>query len=144
MLSPPACAACWFCQVSRQRSDVRRGSHEDLRVLHDVERNACCLGEAGAAQRGGDNLVVTATGAKKIAEPPVFSAETLGSVMVLEASHTPDPALDAAMVLFKAIVQIATRPVLHGLAQQSADRSGVGTMTVCRHPVRLIAHDRPR
>jgi hypothetical protein len=87
---------------------------------------------------------VTTALAKKIVEFPVFSAEALGSVVALEASHTSDPALDAAMVLCKAIVHIDTGPVLHGLAQHSADRSGVGTMTVCRDRVRLNAHGRPR
>jgi hypothetical protein len=108
---------------SRRRSEVLRSTHDDLRVLHDVEHNGGCLGEAGAAERGGDDLVVTATRAKKIAEFPVFTAEALGNVVVLEAPHTADPALDPAMVLLKAINQIDTGPVLYDLAQHGADRS---------------------
>ena len=53
---------------------------------------------------------MTATGAKKIAEFTVFSAEALGGIVALEASHTSDPALDAAMVLFKTIVHGTMRP----------------------------------
>jgi hypothetical protein len=88
----------------------------DLRVLHDAERNARCLGKAGTAERGGNDLVVAATGAKKIAELPVLSTDALGSVVALELPHTSDPALDAAMLLFKAIVLIDTGPMLHSLA----------------------------
>ncbi len=62
----------------------------------------------------------------------MFSAEAIGSVVAFEAPHTSDPAFDAAMVLFKAIIQIDTGPVLHGLAQHSADRSRVGAMAASR------------
>ena len=41
----------------------------------------------------------------------MLATEAARSVMALEAAHTSDPALDAAMVLFKAIVQVGTRPV---------------------------------
>lgn len=112
--------------------------------MHDIERNAGRLGEAGATKGSGDDLIVTATRAKKIAEFAVFSTEALGGIMAFEASHTSDPALDAAMVLFKTIVQVGTGPVPHGLAQHGADCSGVGAMTVCRDPVRSKAHGRPR
>jgi hypothetical protein len=114
-----------------------------LRILHDVERNEGRLGEAGAAKGSGDDLIVTATRAKKIAEFAVFSTEAPGGIMAFEASHTSDPALDAAMVLFKTIVQIGALPVPHGLARHDANRSGVGAMTVCRDPVRSKAPGRP-
>jgi hypothetical protein len=74
----------------------------------------------------------------------VFSTEALGGIMALEASHTSDPALDTAMVLFKTIVQVGTGPMPHGLAQHGANRSGVGAVTICRDPVRSKAHGRPR
>ncbi len=44
----------------------------------------------------------------------MLATEAAGSLMALEAAHTSDPALDAAMVLFKAVVQVGTRPVPDG------------------------------
>jgi hypothetical protein len=113
-----------------------------LRILHDMERNAGRLGEAGAAKGSGDDLIVTATRAKKIAEFAVFSTEALGGIVAFEASHTSDPAFNATMVLFKTIVQVGTGPMPHGLAQHGANRSGVRAMTICRDPVRSKAHGR--
>ena len=140
-----------FCELyrggfvsSRARVLIFGLTRGQLRILHDIERNAGRLGEAGATKGSGDDLIVTATRAKKIAEFAVFSTEALGGIMAFEASHTSDPALDAAMVLFKTIVQVGTGPVPHGLAQHGADCSGVGAMTVCRDPVRSKTHGRPR
>ena len=48
----------------------------------------------------------------------VLSAEPVGRVMLLEAAHTSDPSLDPAMVLFKSIIQIDTRPVADPAAQR--------------------------
>jgi hypothetical protein len=78
-----------FCQLSRQRSDLRLGARP-VRILHDIERNADRLGEAGAAKGSGDGLVVTATRAKKIAEFTVFFIEALDGIVALEVSHTSD------------------------------------------------------
>jgi hypothetical protein len=43
-------------------------------------------------------LAVTATWTKKVSEFTMLSAEALGCLMALEALHTSDPALDAAVV----------------------------------------------
>ena len=102
--------------------DVERGACGQSCVLHDVERKSGAFGEAEAAEGSGDDLVVTATRAEKIAEFTMLAAEAAGGVMILEAAHTSDPALDAAMVLFKAIVQVGTRPVPDFVAQHTADR----------------------
>ena len=82
-------------------------------ILHDVERNAGAFTKAGAAGGGGDDLVVTAAGTKEIAEFTMLAAEALGGVVALEAPHTSDPSLDAAMVLFKTISQVGVGSVLH-------------------------------
>ena len=75
--------------------------------------------EAGAAEGGGDKLVVTASETKEISEFAVLAAEAVGGTVALEAAHASDPALDAAMVLFKAVVQVGAgtvpdRPAQHG------------------------------
>ncbi len=69
------------------------------RILHDVDRSSGTFGKAGAAEGSGDDLVVTATRAKELAEFTVFSTEAIGGIIILEASHTSGPTLDAAMVL---------------------------------------------
>jgi hypothetical protein len=40
----------------------------------------------------------------------VFSTEAVGGIVAFEASHTSDPAIDAAMVLSKTIVDIPADP----------------------------------
>jgi hypothetical protein len=59
------------------------------------------FGETGAAEGGGDDLVVTKAGTNEIAEFAMLSTEAAGCVVALEATHTSDPALDPPMVLFK-------------------------------------------
>jgi hypothetical protein len=90
--------------------------------LYDGESNVYRLGETGAAEGGGDDLVVTKAGTKEIAELAMLSTEAAGCVVALEATHTSDPALDPAMVLFKTIVQVGVGPVPHSFAQDAADR----------------------
>ena len=63
-------------------------------------------------------LVVTGSAAEDVSEFIVVSAEPVGRVMLLEAAHTSDPSLDPAMVLFKSIIQIDTRPVADAAAQR--------------------------
>ncbi len=67
--------------------------------MHDVERNAGGLGEAGAAKGSGDDLVVTAAGTEEILEFTKLATEAVGCVVALEATPPSDPALDAAMIL---------------------------------------------
>ena len=111
--------------------------------LHDGECNLCRPGETGATERGGDNLVVTTAGAEEVAEFAMLTTEAAGIVMVLEAPHTSDPALDAAMILFKTIVEVHAGPVPHRPSQHRADRPGIGAMAIRRHPVGAKAHCRP-
>jgi hypothetical protein len=110
--------------------------------LHDVERNAGGFGESRATSDGGNGLVVAKAATKKITEFAVLSAEATGGLIGLEAPHTSDPPLDAAMVLLEPIVQVSARPVPDRPPQRHADRPGVGSVAVCRHPVRPKARGR--
>ena len=56
-------------------------------------------------------LVVTGSATEEAAEFVVFSAESVGRFMLLEAAHTSDPSFDPAVVLFQSIVQVDIRPV---------------------------------
>ena len=111
---------------------------------HDVECDASGLGEAGASERSANGLVVMAAGTKKVAEFAVLYTEAGGVVVVLEASHTSNSALDAAMVLFKAVVQVGTGPVPDRCTQHAADRPWVGSMAVRCDPIWTISHGRSR
>ena len=51
------------------------------------------------------------TGTEKVAKLAMLATEAVGGVLVLEAAHSSDPSLDAAMVLFKAIVHVGIGPV---------------------------------
>ena len=73
----------------------------------------------------------------------MLATEAVRSVMALEAAHTSDPALDATMVLFKAVVQVGTRPVPDGFAQHASDRPRIGAMTIRGHPVWTKSHGCP-
>jgi hypothetical protein len=66
-----------------------------------------------AAAIGGDMLVVAVAETKKGAELVISAAEPLGRGEALEASHTSDPAFDAAMILLQPIVPVCTGPMLH-------------------------------
>ncbi len=134
----------WFCQRSRQITQASLWELAGSRVLHDPERNSGAFCEAEAAEGGGDCLVVTAARTEEIAKFAVLPAEAMGGVVALEAAHTSDPALDAAMVLLKAVVEVGAGAVADRLAQHAADRPRVGAVAVRRHPVRPEAHDRSR
>jgi hypothetical protein len=107
---------------------------------HDVEGNLSGLDKTGAAESGRDNLVVTTAGAKEISEFTMLATEAARGVRALEPAHTSDPAFDAAMVLFKTIVEVNAGPVPHRLSQHCADRPWVGAIAIRRHPVRAKAH----
>ena len=75
-------------------------------VLHDPERSADAFCEAKASERGGDGLIVTATRTEKVAGFAVPAADAAGGLMILEAAHASEPALDAAVVLPEPLVRV--------------------------------------
>src|SRR5829696_9747801 len=79
---------------------------------------------------GGDVLIVAGAGAEEVAEFVVAPTEALGGGEALEAAHTSDAAFDAAMILFQAIVFVATGPMGDPAAQRGTDRPRVGTVPV--------------
>ena len=115
----------WFCQRSRQFTQASSWKLTGSRVLHDPERNSGTSCKSEAAEGSGDGLVVTETRAEEISELAVFAAEAVGGVAALETAHTSDPALDAAMVLLKPVVQVRLGAVADRLTQHTADCPGV-------------------
>jgi len=71
---------------------------------------------------GGDMLVVPGAEAEEVAELVMASAEPLGGAEALEAAHASHAASDAAVVLFQAVVFVATGPMRNPSAQRGADR----------------------
>jgi hypothetical protein len=78
-------------------------------------------------------LVVTGGETEKGAERIVSSTESCSRREFLEAPHMSDPALEAAVILFKPI--ICADPVLHVSPQCRTDRAWVGIVPV-RAPCR--------
>jgi hypothetical protein len=74
-----------------------------LRVLQDAQRN-CAAAEAATAARSWNVLIVTGAGTQEVAEFIMLAAEAIRRVMILEAAHTSDAALDAAVVPFEPVV----------------------------------------
>ena len=101
--------------------------------LHDGECNPCRLGETGATERGGDDLVVTTAGTEEIAELTMLATEAGSGIVALEAPHTSDPAFDPTMVLFKTIVQVGVGSMADRPTQHGADRPGIGAMAIGGH-----------
>ncbi len=62
-------------------------------------------------------LVVTGAGTKKVAKLVMFATEAIRRIMILEAPHTSDTALDAAVILLQSVVQVGIRPMSDLLAQ---------------------------
>jgi hypothetical protein len=75
-----------------------------LRVLQDAQRNSGAAAEAATAARSWNVLIVTGAGTQEGAEFIILAAEAIRRVMILEAAHTSDAALDAAVVLFEPVV----------------------------------------
>jgi hypothetical protein len=72
------------------------GSAVGLCALHDVERDAGCLDEAGAAEGSRDDLVVTEARAEESPQLDLFATENASRVMLLEASRGPGAFSNAA------------------------------------------------
>jgi hypothetical protein len=64
-------------------------------------------------------LVVAGSASEEVAKFIVLSAEAVCRVMLLEATHTSDASFDPAMILFKSIIQVDTRPVADVAAQRN-------------------------
>ena len=83
---------------------------------------------------GGYVLVVAGAEAEEVAQFIVSPAEPGGRSGTFEAPHGPTAAFDAAVILLQPVVQVATGPVPHILAQLVADRPGIAERPICRDP----------
>jgi hypothetical protein len=63
-------------------------------------------------------------------------------IRALQAKHRSTSALDAAMVLLKSVIKVATRPVPHMIAELGPNGSGIGVMAVGGDAIRCDASHR--
>lgn len=70
----------------------------------NVECDRCAFGESGTTGGGGDDLIVMAARTKEISEFSMLAAEARGRITALEATHTSDPSLDAAVILLEPVI----------------------------------------
>src|SRR3954447_1576082 len=106
------------------------------RGFQDGQHRHGAAEEVESAAIGGNVLVVAGARAEKVAEFIVSPAEPGGRSRALEAPHGPVSAFDAAVILLQPVIQVATGPVPHTLAQLGPDRPGVAVVAVRRDPVR--------
>ena len=95
-----------------------------------------------APRRSRNMLAHPESAAMEVAQFVVASANSVPPTRAFQSQHRPTSAFDAAMVLLKSVVEIATRPMSHLPTELGPDRSGIGVMAVCRDPVRRDIGDR--
>ncbi len=95
-----------------------------------------------SASVGGNMPVMAGARAEKVAQFVVGPAEPDGRSGALESPHGPVSAFDAPVVLLQPVIQVATGPVPHILAQLGPDRPGIAVVAIRRDPVRRDAGDR--
>ena len=89
-----------------------------------------------ALRRSRNMLAHPGPAANEVAQFVVASAIACRRRGAFQSQHRSTSAFDAAMVLLKSVVEIATRPMSHPPAELGPDRSGISVMAVCRDPVR--------
>ena len=103
--------------------------HGSARVLPTPRCRGNTLAHAGPAAQETSELVVAA------AMPPRRSN-------ALQSKHRSTSALDAAVILLKSVVQIATCPMPHMAAELCPDCPGIGIVAVRGDPIRGYAGHR--
>ena len=89
-----------------------------------------------ALRRSRNMLAHPGPAANEVAQFVVASAIACRRRGAFQSQHRSTSAFDAAMVLLKSVVEIATRPMSHPPAELGPDRSGISVMAVCCDPVR--------
>src|SRR3954447_9845196 len=123
-------------RASKYKLCSRTGGDGPSRGFQDGQHRHGAAEELESAAIGGNVLVVAGARAEKVAEFIVSPAEPGGRSRALEAPHGPVSAFDAAVILLQPVIQVATGPVPHTLAQLGPDRPGVAVVAVRRDPVR--------
>src|SRR3954469_13925968 len=143
----PVLVPCWpsgsvSTRASKYSLCSRTGGDVPSRGFQDGQHRHGAAEELESAAIGGNMLGRAGARAEKVAEFIGSPEEPGGRSRALEAPHGPVSAFDAAVILLQPVVQVATGPVPHSLAEFGADRPGVAVVAVRRDPVRRDAGDR--
>src|SRR5215207_4847438 len=133
------------CVPDRASGSVRARASQYRLNWNEADPGSCGLqdGQHGhtppeveeSAAIGGNMLMVAGARAEEVAEFVVGLAEPGGGSWTFEAPHGSIAAFDAPVVLLQPVIQVATGPVPHPLAQRGADRPRIAVVAVRCDPV---------
>src|SRR5215211_7133340 len=123
------------CVPDRASGSVRARASQYRLNWNEADPGSCSLQDGqhrhGAAEElesaaiGGNVLVVAGTRAEEVAQFIVSATDPSRRSRTFGPPHGPVSAFDAAVILLQPVIQVATGPVPHILAQRGADRPRV-------------------
>src|SRR5215471_7431066 len=124
--------------------DRRRFGHPAWRSgrLQDAERYRGSAHVLPTPRCRGNTLAHAGPTAQEVSELVVAAAIPPRRSSTLQSKHRSTSALDAAVILLKSIVQIATCTMPHMAAKLGPDCPGIGIVAVCGDPIRDYAGHR--
>ena len=111
--------------------------------LQDAERYDGSAHVLPTSRCRGNMLAHAGPAAQEVSELVVAAAIPPRPSSALQSKHRSTSALDAAVILLKSVVQIATCPMLHMFAELCPDCSGIGTVAVRGDRIRGLRRSRP-
>src|ERR1700747_813270 len=124
--------------------DRRRFGHPASRSGHlqDAERYRGSAHVLPTPRCRGNMLAHAGAAAQEVSELVVAAAIPPRRSSALQSKHRSTSALDAAVILLKSVVQIATCPMPHMAAEFCPDCPGIGIVAVCGDSIRGYAGHR--
>src|ERR1700746_954558 len=124
--------------------DRRRFGHPGSRSGHlqDAERYRGSAHVLPTPRCRGNMLAHAGAAAQEVSELVVAAAIPPRRSSALQSQHRSTSALDAAVILLKSVVQIATCPMPHMAAELCPDCPGIGIVAVGGDPIRGYAGHR--
>src|ERR1700756_3223894 len=124
--------------------DRRRFGHPGSRSGHlqDAERYRGSAHVLPTPRCRGNMLAHAGPATQEVSELIVAAAIPPRRSSALQSKHRSKSALDAAVILLKSVVQIATCPMPHMAAELCADGPGIGIVAVRGDPIRGYAGHR--
>src|ERR1700736_66889 len=124
--------------------DLRRFGHPASRSggLQDAERYHGSAHVLPTPRCRGNMLAHAGPAAQEVSELVVAAAIPPRRSSALQSKHRSTSALDAAVILLKSVVQIATCPMPHMAAELCPDCPGIGIVAVRGDPIRGYAGHR--
>src|ERR1700746_1708060 len=133
LLAPASGVVSAFAPVDRRRfgHPASRSGH-----LQDAERYRGSAHVLPTPRCRGNTLAHAGPAAQEVSELVVAAAIPPRRSRALQSKHRSTSALDAAVILLKSVVQIATCPMPHMAAEFCPDCPGIGIVAVRGDPIR--------